>query len=351
MPPTTSEALRQAYRLAAEAVGVPADTLDTALWEQDLEVVPRLVGDERHWRVILNGVDDSRVIDSDELLAELGILLLGNPEAIIGVRPADQSETAAFALLGEDGLAGLDERRMGQELLLRQEVAEALTAAIDRSDYLLSNVASPITLDELAVELDAIAVRLRELAVAAERPAVPVELRKICEQLDGTASSLDQLATSLAQTDAIIAGEQPLSPFFERDRPWGFRALNAKPDSLGRRPSTVLSNWQICALANRQTWDDDQPGIPYLEGLAGLPDLDSWESSRAAERRQAERALAIQQAAAREPCTTCGAAAGNPCVTRTGRVAEMFHRPRLAVGTAAVDRTGGDKTDEERDEP
>ncbi|MDX3106057.1 zinc finger domain-containing protein [Nonomuraea angiospora] len=352
MPPTTSDALRKAYHRAAAAVGVPADTLDTALWEQDLDVVPHLVGDERQWRLAIGGTEEARVLDSEELLGELGFALLAHPQTSLALRPAEQDEVAAFMLFGADGLSGLDERRRRQEELVGREVVEALTIAIGAPADASPAADGRFRLDEIAVELDAIAVRLRELSVAAERPSVPVELRKLCDQLDSYATGVDGLAQSLAETDAIISENRPLRPTFSPGRPWGLRALETPPDSSGKRSPTVLSNWQICSLARPLRWGEpEEPGIPYLTGIAGLPGLERWESTRAADRRAAERVVAIRQEAARQPCTSCSAEPGKPCTTRTGRVAEMFHRPRLTAATAVVDRASVDTPGEDRADP
>ncbi|MEV7805078.1 hypothetical protein AB0O28_19215 [Microbispora sp. NPDC088329] len=196
-----------------------------------------------------------------------------------------------------------------------------------------------ITLDDLAVQLDAIAVWARSLAIEAETPRVPIELGdNVCDRLDAIGKELAGLARDVAKADQVISEWHPLRPFLHANEPWGARAHGSDRDKWGKRLSTVLSLRQILWLASDDLpWRDEQPGIPYLEGLQGLPGLEEWESPRAARRREAERQAAIQKQALQEHCDSCKAEPGRQCVTRNGRVAEMFHRPRIVAATATVD--------------
>ncbi|ONF73922.1 hypothetical protein AVR91_0204110 [Amycolatopsis keratiniphila subsp. keratiniphila] len=199
-------------------------------------------------------------------------------------------------------------------------------------------------MEELVTHLSAAAVWLRQLAVAAERPAVPVELEQVCDELSGQASRISGLAETLAEVDNIITEERPLARTFGGTEPWGFAAYGADTDKTryGKRLSTVLTHHQVAALARPDTpWRADQaePGIPYLEGLDGLPELDRWESKRADKRRAAEREKRIREQTRAEPCTTCGAEPGRECQTRTGRLAEMPHQARRQAAVATIDGT------------
>ncbi|GAA5076538.1 hypothetical protein HNP84_007354 [Thermocatellispora tengchongensis] len=196
-----------------------------------------------------------------------------------------------------------------------------------------------ITLDQLAVDLDGAAVWLRDLSIAAERPAVPVELgENVCDRLEHMSKELATLARDVARIDTIITELQPLRPYLHQREPWGTRAHGSDREQWGKRLSTVLSMRQIIYLAaDDLPWRDEEPGIPYLAGIEGLPDLEEWESPRAARRREAARQAAIQEQALQETCTTCSAQPGRPCVTSTGRTAELYHKPRIKAATAEVD--------------
>lgn len=197
-----------------------------------------------------------------------------------------------------------------------------------------------ITLDELAVHLDAVAVWLRQLAIAAETPAVPVELGdNVSDRLDSMAKDLAALGVDVAKADQVIAGWQPLRPYLHNREPWGVRAHGSDREQWGKRLSTVLSLRQVLYLAaDDLPWRDEETGIAYLDGLNGLPGLDEWESPRAARRRAAEREAQIQEQAMREHCATCQAIPRAYCRTKSGQLAETFHKPRLKAAIATVDR-------------
>lgn len=217
-----------------------------------------------------------------------------------------------------------------------------------------------ITLDELAVHLNAAHVWLRQLAVAAETPAVPVELGKnLCDDLDAMANRLEEASQNVAELDAVITGRAPLAPTLPDGAPWGARAVDAETPQRSK-PTVIPTMHQVLGLAR---WHQEtralqkmpvrpvrqrtpspaaQDGITYLDGIAGVPGLDEWESPRAAERRARARVALIQVQARQEHCATCGAAPGDLCRTKTGRAAETFHRPRITAATKAVDGQNGD---------
>lgn len=198
-----------------------------------------------------------------------------------------------------------------------------------------------ITLEEFATELGAAAVWLRQLAVAGERPQVPVNLEAMLERLDSMARELTGFAEEVAETNAIIEEGRPLMRSFGSE-PWGAAAYGADPDrsQYGKRLSTVLSDRQIRALARPDSpWaaDHAEPGISYLDGLDGLPELHRWESPRAVKRRAREREERIQAETGRQPCPTCGAEPDRECRTKTKRVAQTPHEKRRAAAVAVVD--------------
>ncbi|TDD31676.1 hypothetical protein E1287_25790 [Actinomadura sp. KC06] len=216
-----------------------------------------------------------------------------------------------------------------------------------------------ITLDELAVHLNAVGVWLRQLAVAAETPDVPVDLgQNLCVDLDSMARRLEESGQKVAELDAIIAGRAPLAPTLPDGALWGARVLDTK-DPKRSKPVVIPTMYQVLGLAR---WHEqtraliDLPvrperqrppspaapdGIAYVDGIADIPGLDAWESPRAAERRARARAAAIQAQALCEHCTSCDAAPGDHCRTKTNRVAETYHRPRITAATATVDEQDG----------
>ncbi|WP_433330093.1 hypothetical protein [Spirillospora sp. CA-294931] len=213
-----------------------------------------------------------------------------------------------------------------------------------------------ITLDELAVHLNAAALWLRQLAIAAETPDVPVDLGgNVCDYLDSQAKQLSNLSERVAQLDQTIADRVPLASTLPDGAPWGARAHQARDERPDARLVIIPTMEQVLGLvrwhqATRVFGDlparpaRQRPpsplltnGIPYLDGLADLPDLEHWESPRAARRREAQRQAAIQGQALQEDCSTCQAAPGAHCRTRNGRIAEAVHRPRINAATHTID--------------
>ncbi|RJQ66160.1 hypothetical protein D5S17_35630 [Pseudonocardiaceae bacterium YIM PH 21723] len=214
-------------------------------------------------------------------------------------------------------------------------------ASTDPADTRHLHAGDRITMGEFAAHLDAAGVWLRQLAVAGERPDVPVELEDMLARIDRLAQDLKEMAGTAAEVDNTITDERPLAPGF-RDEPWGAAAFGADPDRTryGKTLSTVLTYRQILSLARSDTpWAAEQarPGISYLAGLEGLPDLDRWESKRGTARRAAERESRITAQVLRESCDSCGAAAGKNCSTRTGRLTEAAHQPRRKAAVATIE--------------
>lgn len=212
----------------------------------------------------------------------------------------------------------------------------------DPTDTAHLHAGERITLEELSTQLSAAAVWLRQLAIAAERPSVPVELDEVCRDLDRMADELARVGGHIAEVDAIIVDGKPLARTFGSE-PWGAAAHGLDPDKTkyGKRLSTVLTHHQIVALARPDSpWRADQaePGVPYLKGIAGLPGLDRWESQRGAKRRAKEREQRIFAQTRLESCPSCGAEPKGECRTKTGRLAEVSHRPRRQAAIATIDR-------------
>lgn len=59
-----------------------------------------------------------------------------------------------------------------------------------------------------------------------------------------------------------------------------------------------------------------------------------------------ERLAAIQEMTRSLPCPSCWAAAGQPCTTRMGRLAEQSHTPRIDAAVDAVDGAASARTRE-----
>lgn len=196
-----------------------------------------------------------------------------------------------------------------------------------------------ITLDEVVVALSAAATWLQQVAIAAERPAVPVELEEICGDLHRTADDLTRTAKTLAEVDAVITDRTPLMRTFGKE-PWGAAAHGLDRDEFGKRLSTVLTPRQILGLARTDSpwrFEQAEPGIAYLDGLDGLPDLDRWESQRGARRRAAEREERILAETTKHACPTCQAKPDAPCKTKNGWVSDKAHQPRRKAAIAVVD--------------
>ncbi|MFF4779426.1 hypothetical protein ACFY05_42085 [Microtetraspora fusca] len=132
--PTTAQRLQEKY-WAALATALPdrseeQQAVDAAFDVAELDVVPRVWGDERHWRLVIAGVDEPRVIASEDLARELALALIAQPTAPLLARLADDEETHAYVLLGADGLRQLDQRRAAAAALMQAEVVEALDIAL-----------------------------------------------------------------------------------------------------------------------------------------------------------------------------------------------------------------------------
>jgi hypothetical protein len=191
-----------------------------------------------------------------------------------------------------------------------------------------------ITMDELAVQLSAIAVWLRQLARAAETPAVPVELHELIESWQGTAKSLDRYAEQVGTVADAVEGEAPLATAFLGGKPWGTEAAGQPRDDYGAAPVVLTVN-QVWHLRNQAKTHPDQPTVTYREHIGPI---EGFESKHAASRRAAERAAALREATLATACPRCEAAPGTSCRTNTGRLSEVFHKPRTAAAEEAMDQ-------------
>ncbi|MCQ0012764.1 zinc finger domain-containing protein [Actinomadura madurae] len=172
-------------------------------------------------------------------------------------------------------------------------------------------------------------------------------------------AGLEEHGQNVGELDAVIASRAPLAPTLPDGAPWGARAVDADtPQRI--KPVVIPTMHQVLGLARwhqgtralvtlpprperqRPASPAAPDGIAYLDGIADVPGLDAWESPRGGERRARERAALIQVQARQEHCTTCNAAPGDHCRTKTGRVAETFHRPRITAATAVVDERNGE---------
>ncbi|MGI5153618.1 hypothetical protein [Microbispora sp. CA-102843] len=133
MPITTLQQLHDATRNALDGAGVNAGVVSDALYYADLQIIPT-VNDDRYWRLLVNGVDEQRVIDSEDLPRELALVLAANPGMPVMVRLALEEEAHAYALLGAVGLRELDEKRRREDAAIAEELAAALTAALGNTD-------------------------------------------------------------------------------------------------------------------------------------------------------------------------------------------------------------------------
>lgn len=133
-PITNLKELTAAYRDAVTSCGADSLAISDALWERDLDVVPRVLDDDRRWRIIIGGTLDLRVISSECIIRELAFAMINNPDATISIRQADDDESRAYALLGVNGLRLLDERRAAEAKAVQVEVVEAMNAVLGRAD-------------------------------------------------------------------------------------------------------------------------------------------------------------------------------------------------------------------------
>ncbi|MFF3671710.1 hypothetical protein [Microtetraspora malaysiensis] len=129
MPITTVQELLAAARNAFDGRGVDLRAVDDALWDADLQIIPT-ARDDRYWRLVVDAVDEPRVIDSEDLPRELALILIAQPTATVIVRLADEDEAHAYALLGESGLRDLDRARAAAAAAMGAEVADALDIAL-----------------------------------------------------------------------------------------------------------------------------------------------------------------------------------------------------------------------------
>ncbi|MEU9888653.1 hypothetical protein [Sphaerisporangium sp. NPDC051011] len=133
--PTTIDQLYRKYREARDGALAGRDdlarALDDALDLADLDIIPRVWGDDRHWRIVLDGQALPAVADAEAVAHELVFALIGHPVAEVALRPADPQEVRAFALRGGEGLAELDRRRAEHDLAIAHETAAAITAALE----------------------------------------------------------------------------------------------------------------------------------------------------------------------------------------------------------------------------
>lgn len=189
-----------------------------------------------------------------------------------------------------------------------------------------------ITLDEISVHLSAVSVWLRQLSRAAETPAAPVELSDFITSWERTAKDLAHYATKTAELSAIVEGDAPLSATFYGGKPWGKTAAGNAPDEYGPPPVIPSLNqiWHLRAQAENHP---DEPTVTYREAVG---DIEGFESRHAAARRSAEAAAALFEATRATVCPRCGAGPGAWCRTSTGRVAELFHKPREAAAKTAM---------------
>lgn len=191
-----------------------------------------------------------------------------------------------------------------------------------------------ITMDEMAVQLSAIAVWLRQLARAAETPAVPVELHEWIESWEGTARSLARYAENVGTVADAVEGEAPLATAFLGGKPWGAEAAGQLRDEFGPAPVVLTVN-QVWHLRNQAQMHPDGPTVTYREQIGPV---EGFESKHAASRRAAERAVALREVTLATVCPRCEAGPGSPCRTNTGRLSEVFHKPRTAVAEEAMNQ-------------
>ncbi|MBS2538913.1 hypothetical protein KGQ20_39820 [Catenulispora sp. NF23] len=193
-------------------------------------------------------------------------------------------------------------------------------------------VGERITLDEVAVQLSAVAVWLRQLARAAETPAVPVELADWIEAWERTAKELDRHVESVGTVAESVEGGARLAVAFLGGKPWGAEAAGQPRDDYGPAPVVLTVN-QVWHLRHQAQMNPDEPTVAYREHIGPV---EGFESKHAAERRAAERAEALRAATLATACPRCEAAPGASCRTNTGRLSEVFHKPRTATAEEAM---------------
>jgi len=189
-----------------------------------------------------------------------------------------------------------------------------------------------ITMEEIAVQLSALAVWLRQLARAAETPAVPVEMADWIGSWQRTAKDLDHYVEQVGAVAEAVEGEAPLASVFLGGKPWGVEAAGQPRDEFGPAPVVLTVN-QVWHLRHQAQMYPDQPTVTYREHIGPVA---GFESKHAAERRAAEHAKALREATLATACPRCQAAPGTSCRTNTGRLSEVFHKPRTAAAEEAI---------------
>ena len=189
-----------------------------------------------------------------------------------------------------------------------------------------------ITMDEMAVQLSAVAVWLRQLARAAETPAVPVELADWIGSWQRTAKDLEHYAEQVGTIAEAVEGNAPLATAFQGGKSWGIEAAGQPRDEFGPAPVVLTVN-QVWHLRNQAQLYPDQPTVTYREHIGPV---EGFESKHAGERRAAERAKALHAATLATVCPRCQAGPGSSCRTNTGRLSEVFHKPRTAAAEEAM---------------
>lgn len=133
--PTTIQQLHKKYRDALDGALSGHEDLvravDDALDVAELDIIPRVWGDERRWRIVLDDEALPAVVDAEDIAREFVFTLISHPDAVVELRPADAEEARVFALLGVEALAELDRRRAEEERAIAHETAAALTAALE----------------------------------------------------------------------------------------------------------------------------------------------------------------------------------------------------------------------------
>jgi hypothetical protein len=125
--PTTVEQLHRKYREALDSALAGredlAQALDDALDAYEIDLIPRVWGDDRRWRILLDGHPLRGIVDADQLALEVALTLIRQPVGDISVRPAVHEEIRVSGLRGAEGLDELDRRQA--EILASLEVPRA----------------------------------------------------------------------------------------------------------------------------------------------------------------------------------------------------------------------------------